>query len=105
MKEIAHRIDEYLLWFFPSQWNVESALIFANNSIPNCARAAATSETFVLRDVHSLQTPRHLHGVAIGAAGTDDRASGDWIPSGIRPFDLCFGHRSLAKFDLRWHTK
>src|SRR5438874_7999570 len=94
MKKITHRIDEDLLWFFPSQRNVERARVFANNAIPDRALAAATSKTFVLCDVHSLQPPRHLHGVTIGAASANDRTSRDGIPSGVRPFDLCFGHRS-----------
>src|ERR1700737_92456 len=92
MKQVAHRIDENLLWFFPSQRNIERTLIFANNAIPDCALAATTSEAFVLCNVHGLQPSRHLHGVAIGAAGADDRTSSDGVPSGIRPFNLCFGH-------------
>src|SRR6266478_1397848 len=94
MKKVAHRIDENLLWFFPSQRNVECALVFANNAIPDCALAAATGEIFVLFDVHGLQPPRHFHGIAISAAGTDNRTSRNGVPSGVGPFDLCFGHRS-----------
>src|SRR5882724_3280577 len=60
VEKVAHRIDEDLFRLFPSQWNVERALVFANYAIPNCALAAATSETFVFFDVHSLQSSRHL---------------------------------------------
>src|SRR5215216_6552217 len=95
VEKVAHRIDEDLFRLLPSQWNVKCTLIFANYAVPNCTLAAATSETFVFFDVHSLQSSRHLHGVTIGATGADNRASRDRIPSGISPFDLCFGHWSL----------
>src|SRR5471030_2812976 len=74
-------------------------MIQTNLAGPDCAPTAFPGETAVLLGAHRLKPSRHPHGVAIRAACGQNGAAGYGIPSGVSPFDRCFGHETPSSAD------
>ncbi|MNI13480.1 hypothetical protein D3C73_667080 [compost metagenome] len=92
VEKVAHRVDEDLARFFPAVRNGEGGGVFSDDSVPDGPLAALASQPLILRDAHRLEATRHLHRIAVGAAGRDDGTSRDGIPGGIGPLDLRLSH-------------
>ncbi len=75
MEEVAHRVDEDQPWRAPLA-----------RLIDQLGMDCQFESVAILGDGHGLQPLRHPFGVAELAAGTDEVATGDGVPSGLSPF-------------------
>ena len=82
VKEIAHGVDENGAGLFPIERYLQSMRVQGELEAVGIVGAA-----------HRLEAAREAFGVAVFAAGTDLRAAGDGVPSGLSPFNLrVLGH-------------
>jgi len=69
VKHVAHRIDEYRLWFLPSERKLQ------------CSLMKRKSETVrIVWLAHSLQSHRHPFGVAMLTTRANFRAASKRVP-------------------------
>ncbi len=119
LKKIGHGVDENPAGLAPFQGHFKCSLVEVQLPGPFRTAAALARHAFVERMAHRLEPRRHAHGVAIGATGRENLASGDRIPGRVRPFDVaktgqlsCSATR-LVQVEVRdrelsvldWHTQ
>lgn len=99
MKEVRHRVNENATRLPPRTRQTKCCSIEAKRSSPNPSVSALPGEALILACTHCLKPGCHPHCVAIRAARRNDCASGDWIPSGIGPFNggTCHGSKTHVR--------
>ncbi|PAV67789.1 hypothetical protein WR25_02659 [Diploscapter pachys] len=107
VKQVAHRVHEDFAGFSPSVGDRQRGLVLAHQALPDGTATTTPCKSCVLADAHRLETTGHLHCVAMAASGAHDRASGDRVPGGIRPFDFGVSHGSpvLPALSLLYRQK